>query len=296
LNKLEVTKVAHFEGHRDSVYSMAIDPDTGIIYSAGADGFVIRWNWPVDSNGELLAQLPEAIYSIYIHAGKIYCGTSSGEVYCLSEKERAVVAKVNLHKLGTFAFAVNGQSLFSGGGNGALVTSDLALNEVSRRQMLPVKTSIRSLYLRGDSLFASCSDNSVHIIDPDSLQTIEVIRGHSNSVFDLAFADQHMFSTGRDATIRRTSLIDTDEVTSVNAHLYTIQTLAFSPDRRLLLSGSLDKSIRVWSTDLDLKKVVNKEKQDAHTNAVNKVLWIDANHFISCGDDRAIMLFHVGSD
>lgn len=296
LNKLEVTKVAHFEGHRDSVYSLAIDRETGSIYSAGADGYVIRWNWPIDSNGELIAQLPQAIYSIYIYEGKIYCGTSTGEVYCLSESDREVAAQSTLHSLGTFAFTGQEQHIYSGGGNGELVKSDLLLNEDSRRKLLPDKTSIRNLHSRGDSLFAACSDNKIHILEPATLNSIDVIEGHANSVFDLAFAEEYMFSTGRDATIRKTNLADPREFATVNAHLYTIQTLAISPDETLLLSGSLDKSIRIWSTELDLLKVVNKEKQDAHTNAVNKVLWIDSNHFISCGDDRAIMLFHVGSD
>jgi len=226
----------------------------------------------------------------------IYCGTSTGEVFCLSEADRTLIAQSTLHSLGTFAFAAQDQHIYSGGGNGELVQSDLSLNEISRRALLPAKTSIRNLYARGDSLFAACSDNKIHIIEPATLNSIDVIEGHTNSVFDLAFAEEFMFSTGRDAAIRKTNLADPREFSAVNAHLYTIQTLAISPNEALLLSGSLDKSIRIWSTELDLLKVVNKEKQDAHTNAVNKVLWIDSNHFISCGDDRAIMLFHVGSD
>lgn len=276
---------------------MAIDPETSSIYSAGADGYVIQWNWPVDTNGELVAQVPEAIYSIYLYNGSIYCGLSTGDVYCISEEQRKVIASAKLHSMGTFAFAGREGELFTGGGDGILLKCDPELNVISKRELLPPRTSIRQLYFRGDVLFAACSDNRVHVIEPNDLKTVGVIEGHTNSVFDLAFSEEDVFSTGRDATIRKWKAFGNSEDTqSVNAHLYAVQTLALSPDGKLLLSGSMDKSIRIWSAELELLKVVNNEKQDGHTNAVNKVLWIDANHFISCGDDRAIMLFHVRSD
>jgi len=79
MSVVNITKVAQFKGHQDAIYAMDIDSSCGVIYSAGADGKLVKWNWPSDSDGIQIAQLPGTAYSLKIvENGKIYLGTSTG--------------------------------------------------------------------------------------------------------------------------------------------------------------------------------------------------------------------------
>jgi WD40 repeat protein len=55
----------------------------------------------------------------------------------------------------------------------------------------------------------------------------------------------------------------------------------------------MDKTIKVWNEELDLLKVVDLERNDSHTNCINKVEWLDENMFVSCSDDRSLVLWKV---
>ena len=56
-------------------------------------------------------------------------------------------------------------------------------------------------------------------------------------------------SIAADATVRIWDLATGRQLHILEGHLAGISTIAWSPDAKLLASGSDDKSIRLWNTD-----------------------------------------------
>jgi WD40 repeat protein len=97
---------------------------------------------------------------------------------------------------------------------------------------------------------------------------------------------------GRGATLH--FLNNSNSEIQIKAHLLHIHSLSLHPEQNLLLSSSMDKTIKLWDFEnKTLLKVIDKEKYNGHTSSVNKILWFDRNRFISCSDDRTIKCFEI---
>jgi len=293
MSALKVTKVAQFKGHQDAIYAMDVHPVDRTIYSAGADGKLVKWQWPLTTDGNHLAQLPSTAYSIKVRTdGRIYLGTSAGEMLIVDEANGTLLKRMALHEKGLYDILFVLDTVLTLGGDGMLAVMDLDGNGV-RKYKISDK-SLRKGIIDKDVLWLGGSDQLLRKFDLATLTQILELDGHRSSVFDFILHDQNLFSTGRDASIRKWKLgLETSQLKSVAAHQYTVHSLAMNSEYNVLASASMDKTVRLWDSNLQILKEVNSDKNGGHTNSVNKVLWVDSNHFISCGDDKAIMLFHV---
>lgn len=92
-----------FFGHKQAVYDIQLDGFGGW-YSAGSDGWIVHWLGGSESNGKLIAQIGEPIYSIYVVGGQsdyILAGGQSGTVYAFRRIGPTFPREINakLHKL-----------------------------------------------------------------------------------------------------------------------------------------------------------------------------------------------------
>lgn len=271
------------------------DPDSGRFFSAGGDGYLVSWNWPASTDGKLLATMPEPAYALRFIAGKLYWGSSSGKLYVIGAGKTQPELALDLHTKGIFDICAIDDNIATVGGDGVmnLISSNGLL--IDRRQIS--RQSLRKILVTGNSVWVAGSDHLIRELDRSNFDQRRQLSAHSNSVFDLLMHRGALYSAGRDARILRWNVKahEDEPNASVDAHWFTIHSLASQPGGDLLLSASMDKTIRIWDPELTLLREINQARDEGHGNAVNKVLWIDPNHFISCSDDRAIMLFHVAS-
>jgi len=82
---------------------------------------------------------------------------------------------------------------------------------------------------------------------------------------------------------------------SVVAHMYAINHIEFSPSGQHFVTCSMDKSIKVWSSDdFKLLKVIDKARYASHGTSVNKLYWSEYEHqLVSCSDDRTISIWDI---
>lgn len=289
---IQITKVAQFEGHKDSIYDFVLDKDKQTLYSACAGGYVVKWDIDAPEKGTMILQSGEAFYSIAKIGDSLKVGSRSGKVYTVDLQTNSLVDTAQLHQGGVFFI----RDRYSGGEDGVLLRprtiADSVDGHFGKNTMLLAPDSLRCEVESKDSLFIGASDNVIYELDKETYQVEQKLVGHTNSVFALALIDDNtLVSTGRDAMLRAWDLTIGKEVHSVPAHEYQAKSLSYNGTT--LLSSSMDKTIKVWNEKLDLLKVIDIERYAGHTNCINKVQWLDDERFISCSDDRSLILWKV---
>jgi WD40 repeat protein len=81
------------------------------------------------------------------------------------------------------------------------------------------------------------------------------------------------------------------EALDVPAHNYQGKSLSFNGEH--LLSSSMDKTIKIWTKELELLKVMDYARNQSHINCINKVEWLNTEQFVSCSDDRSLILWQM---
>lgn len=264
--------------------------DANSFISVGGDGMAVLWRC-AEKDGTLVAQIPAAIFCLEIHHDMLFLGTRLGEIYSLDFKHKLLKNQSKADNSALFALHHDGNSLWAGGQMGRLMELDPVSLELKSFVQVSDK-SIRRLYAQGEHLIVCCSDGSVYVYDKASRKIIAQQRCSDNSVFAWQSRNGAAFTAGRDARIHQWE--EQTEVQDVNAHWYTINDLSLNPELPLLASASMDKSVKIWQElDLKLLKVIDKERLEAHSSSVNRLLWLDAERLVTCSDDRSVQLFRI---
>jgi len=287
--KVQVKLLATLTGHRQAVYSM-VNGKKGLL-SAGGDGFVVSWDYPKTEDGIVIAHCPEPIYALgLLETDEILMGSSSGALYWVKNGE--VARKIVAHSKGIYAIEImpNGYFLTLGGDGNAMVWN--AALELLRTIEIS-KKALRCVVKIDKGFAVGASDNQIYIVDAE-LKVTKVFEGHTNSVFALAYNSESntLYSGGRDAQIRSWDLNILKQKAPIAAHLLHIHSLKLSPDKSILASSSMDKTIKLWdSKSMELLKVLDKPKFEAHKSSVNTLLWVNDKALISGSDDRTVVVW-----
>jgi len=287
--KLRFSKQNAFLGHQQSVYCLS-DDGFGGFFSAGSEGKIVHWPNIHSSDGYLFAQIPEAIFSLKaISKDIIFAGTQSGTLYKLERSKDAVL--VPLMQKGLFDIKLKeSNQLYVTGGSGTLFKLDQQLQILSQTKLS--SKSLRTVNFDQDLKWAvGASDGYVYRENGSHIQISEM------SVFQIITdTGKRWLSAGRDAQIRQLDE-NFQELQKVNAHWFTIHALSLSPSRKILASGSMDKSIRIWDAEnLELLLSIGNRAGTIHKSSVNSLLWMDDETLISCSDDAQIYCWKIMND
>ena len=125
----------------------------------------------------------------------------------------------------------------------------------------------------------------------------EPLKGHTDYVRSTAYSPdgRYIISGSDDRTIRiwdaKTGAavghpLKSNTYSTLSALFYSAHSVAYSPDGRYIISGSHDRTIRIW--DAETGTAVG-EPLEGHTDRVNSVAFSpDGRYIISGSDDRTI--------
>lgn len=299
MQKIEVEKIADLTGHRDAIYVLIEGPNEGEFYSAGGDGHVVSWNiHSPEAPGKVIARFATAIYSlIYLKdENSLLVGTRFGSLYLLDLNTNQQEKHLELGG-DIFVLQLYGNQLFAACAGGHLYAVDLK-NFSIKKHIQPATENARSLAFDVETNILACgfSDGHIRLYNAENLEEKASYFAHEKSVFTLQFLpDGKLLSGGRDAQMRLWSkeILGLAERT-VPAHMFTINKLIYSPDKKYFITASRDKSFKIWDAEtLDLLKVIERPKFAAHTHSVNTALWIKQDIIISAGDDKTIKIWQL---
>ena len=249
-----------FEGHTQSVYSVAFSPDGRFCLSGSTplgdkDNSLRLWN------------------------------ASTGR--CVQTFEG------HTDSVGSVAFSPDGRLCLSGG-------SPIRLWDVSKGQCVRTFgerfDSVTSVAFSPDGRFclSGSHDKMLRLWDASTGQCLRTFEGHTDYVQSVAFSPDARFclSGGWDNTLR---LWDTSTgrcVRTLKGHSKFVYSVAFSPDGRFCLSGSVDKTLRLW----DVLTGQSVRTFEGHAGLANSVAFSpDGGFCLSGGGESTLLLWDAST-
>lgn len=287
-------------GHRASVFAVGMGREEYHIISGSGDGWIVNWDLRNPEEGKLIAKVEGQIFSLQMieNSNIIVAGTYAGNVHFIDLKNPDETKIFPHHPKGVFAICQVGKFIFTGGGDGIITKWSLDFKPVESVRLS--HNSLRSINFSKErnELAIGASDTNIYFLNPDSLKlTGRILEAHDNSVFIVKYLTKNkILSGGRDAQLKAWTLGDSVKCESTqSAHWFTINDIAIHQQKRIFVTASRDKTMRVWnSDDYSLLKVINKEKNEGHVNSVNKLLWSNyKDYLISASDDRSLAVWEL---
>src|SRR6478735_5254138 len=113
ITKLQVAKIAHFSGHRGSIFSLCKGLEPHTFFSGADDGYVVEWNQQTKADGKLIVQVKRPVYSMLLDTQRqwLFCGTASGNLHVVDLAAGNEIRNIEAHTLGIFDIQQIGKQL-----------------------------------------------------------------------------------------------------------------------------------------------------------------------------------------
>ncbi len=299
--KIGVNKIRSFTGHRDAVYALSPGRIRDNFLSGAGDGMIVSWNLNGGDDGQLIARVPNSIYSLHLIPDSDYviAGHNYDGVHIIDVPGRKETASLKITDSAIFDIKSYGPDLLAACGDGSVY--QIPLNPLRiKKQIKNSAKSARAMAINRDinQLAVAYSDNFIRIFDLGSFSLVREINAHKNSVFTLCFSPdgKWLLSGGRDARMNIWNVNSAYSLeNSIVAHLYAINHICYSPDGKYFATCSMDKTIKIWQAEEPrLLKVIDKARHAGHISSVNRLYWSEYNNWLISGsDDRTINIWEI---
>lgn len=301
VSKVKITCLTTLKGHNSAVYALSPFQNEDEFLSTGGDGWIAQWSLMDEEHGKLLAKTEASNFSLHYSKDDniVSIGDIHGDLHAVALNMNNEPRKISYHEKGIFGIYRSNEDLLTLAGDGMLTRWDA--KSISKKESIQLSYNrIRGFAeaKKKDSFLIGSSDKNIYVLKKDTFEIKDILKqAHLNSVFALAINQEEdiILSGGRDAMLNVWSWEeDIKVIKSIPAHLFTINTIRYSPDFRLFATASRDKTIKIWdSKEFKLLKVIEAIRDKGHVNSVNDLLWLSKNRLISCSDDRTIKVWDV---
>jgi len=240
------------EGHRDTVNSLAFDPQGGILASGSSDNTVKLWD---SGSGKLLRTLEG-------HQNAVRC----------------------------VAFDPRGGILASGSWDHTVklweARSGRLLRTFNGHQDAVMNVAFDPLY---GTLASGSADSTVKIWTANSGKLIRTIEGHRENVNCVAFDSEggSFASASSDNTVKLWETATGKLLRTLKGHRETVWSVVFGPQGRTLVSSSVDKTVKIW----DRASGLNLLTLEGHTSPVQVVRLIAGESLLASFSNDSLRIW-----
>lgn len=236
----------------------------------------------------LAADGPLTALALTHQTGLLAVGVDDGDIALIARGERTPHRRLqggHLQHVSALAFSPDDARLYSAGIDGRLVEWEISTGR--SRTVSQGKFEVNHVVMgpRGDWLATAHEDGRVEVRALPSGALTSAWAAHGSPVYALA-VDPAGTWIASGAWSGELAMWSTSGVlrARLEGHGRSVSALATSPDGALLASASKDQTVRVWSTSADGPALV----LEGHTQRVADVVWLDAEHLQSTGDDGQV--------
>jgi WD40 repeat protein len=214
---------------------------------------IVQWNFGKEE-GEAIAQLGASVYALRydVASGLLLAGHNFEGLHVLDWRARKEVRSLKLTSAAIFDIAVSGRHAIVASGDGQVYVVDMEAMRVVRQLGFSAQ-SARCIAIRPDKreVAIGYSDNHIRVFRLDDYSLVKGYPAHANSVFSLHY----------------------------------------TPDGRILLSGSRDARLKAWRAEEDY---VLHQEVAAHLFAINDIRFSpDGKHFVTCSMDKSVKVWRT---
>jgi WD40 repeat protein len=296
-------KLATFSGHKDCVYALCLGPSDGEFFSAGADGAVVLWNVESPENGKMIVRLSSSVYAIFYfqnHNLLLIAANQDGFHLVDLESGKEIWNAATPGKNWFRINALNQNMVVAAGSAGSLVSIDVVSKTILHFQTPAVDNRALAVDLGTGKIALGNSGGDIGFIQNLGSETTILPKGHSNTVFGIAlYPDgEHFVSCGRDAKLilwNKRFGLNWEIEKEIPAHLFGIHDVKIHPEKPILATCSMDKTLKIWDAEnLKLLRVLDKTRDAGHGHSINQLLWMGKRELLlSCSDDRTISAWDI---
>jgi hypothetical protein len=284
-------------GHHDAVINaLAFSPDSRRLFSGGNDGTVRVWD--VDTCREIARYTPnaKAILTVAVSGdgrrALFGCDTRVAWLWDLVRGTEAACLSGHTRTITSAAFSPDGRRAVTGSEDASIRLWHVA----SGRELLRIdehRKGIRAVQFTPDGLFIlSCSDDGMlGIWDSETGWETQQMPTQGEWLLCLAVSpDGQYVACGGKERLALWHRYDGRVLGTFGGHKLAAMSVAFSPSGRFLLSGSMDRTVRLW----DVSSRAQVQVFEGHTAGVNAVAFSpDGRYAASAGSDKTIWLWSV---
>lgn len=286
-------------GHSAAVYALIANTD--FVYSGSADNYVARWLTATGEQDKFAIKFEQSVYALEFFGDNFLAvGLADGGLHIFDLENRTELKYFTQHTKAIFSIAYNApkQQLYVSDAEGNL--SVWTTNSLELLIYIPLDCGkIRSMAVTstGDHFVLACQDGNLRILETEFFNEVQTINAHKDGATAVLFHPTNedlLISGGKDALIKIWNWKEEGLVETIVAHNYAVYDLVSIHEGKQFVSASRDKTIKVWNSS-DFSFVQRLEsKNGGHRHSVNALAKIDEERFVSCSDDKRIILWSGG--
>ncbi|MEK8017711.1 MAG: BACON domain-containing carbohydrate-binding protein, partial [Candidatus Parabeggiatoa sp.] len=255
-----------FQGHSDSVFSVAFSPDGKKALSGSTDHTLKLWDI---ASGQLIRTFQghsDDVQSVVFspNGSQALSGSNDGTLKLWEIASGNVIRTFQGHsrQVSSVTFSFDGKKALSGSYDGTLKLWDVSSGQLIR-SFQGDSNRVNSVALSPDgSMALSGSDGgTLKLWDMSSGQLIRSFQGHSEWVRAVVFSadGKKALSGGFDGT-KLWDIVSGQLIRSFQDGQFSVLSVAFSPDGKLGLSSYFGGSIKLW--DISSDQVIHSFQED----------------------------------
>lgn len=281
------------KGHTSTVFAVVFTPDGKSLVSGGWDGRIKFWDIVTGEERFALDKYMFGVYSLAISPdGKRLASGSEKIIKIWDIAARKELLKIWAHTstvLG-LAFSPDGKTLASGSFDRSVKLWDAGggknLHVCKGHSWI---VSCVAFSPDGKTVASASSDKSLKLWDTAGGKETLTLGKYSTAVHAVAFSpDGKLLALVDGCDIRLLDTSSRRDVITLKGHKKRSYRMAFSPMGKRLVSGSLDKTVKIW--DIASGRVI--ATLGGHTGSVTSVAFSpDGKRVASSSDDKTIKIW-----